>query len=870
MDNVKYCGYCEHHFQRINKKLVKTIPAFRPAPGPPAIEELSPASSPDKLLSSGVSSLKDGAKYQSSCNSKGKGKRGRKPGSMIYEPKLEPPKFNPDLASLNSSNNSLNTVNNSVTLTPVSSFNNHKVVNNSFTNSDSLKIEKNLNDKVTNKNSNVVVKIGKHGEVHHAKKDSPHENLGGTVSPAESETILERVSAAPGSLEIKEEILDKKGFTTANFTESFIPVSSLSVTASLIKTDSSEPLVDPSRVKVEAGAEGESGAVSLVTMQSHPSSGGQFKPDLKTNKPPGNGEKPPNSQMFNRNSLSSSVSLFPTGGAGVMSHSAHLQPHTTAVSIIPSLTSNTSSSSSLSVSQMESTISSTSNTSSHGISMAKIASKLSEPVTISSLGSDNRLTLETLNQSKNGAMLSPQNKAKVANGPAKRMGRPPKKGTHTTTSSLGNVIHIESEEEETAAAAASKRARLEDLERGEAVAEKAESGGGGSGGSGGGLHKFMMFGATLNPASGMAREMSTVLQVRNENILKYFFKKSFHFQNEVAAHSIYSGENSAQLVGVPLPGRRRTHDSGRAAPHTVAGMLDPARQPQTLEELLERHWEQGSRFLMEQASHFDIASLLSSLHQLKEENLGLEDSVDRLIARRDHLLAVRARLLALNSLTLGSFSQEGGRRGEPPLPVQNGPSTDRRPLVSPSRPPLVSPSRDKALPSPRPGPALPSPRDRSPRLPAQMENGLEGPGGPPVYRHERERLGAAQLLSVVQQHSNNSNHRQHSPVGMAGPPKAHNPHNPHFPHNNLPPGHPARHGYPANYQMVSPPPPKGGMVGGHSSHPSHLSSIPHRSTPPGMRNTPPGHPPPSHHGITPEMHQHLIRASPQSSIHIKK
>ena len=86
------------------------------------------------------------------------------------------------------------------------------------------------------------------------------------------------------------------------------------------------------------------------------------------------------------------------------------------------------------------------------------------------------------------------------------------------------------------------------------------------------------------------------------------------------------------------------------APHTVAGILDPARQPQTLEELLERHWEQGSRFLMEQASHFDIASLLSSLHQLKEENNGLEDSVDRLLSRRDHLLAVRSRLLALNSL----------------------------------------------------------------------------------------------------------------------------------------------------------------------------------------------------------------------------
>ena len=31
----------------------------------------------------------------------------------------------------------------------------------------------------------------------------------------------------------------------------------------------------------------------------------------------------------------------------------------------------------------------------------------------------------------------------------------------------------------------------------------------------------------------------------------------------------------------------------------------PNQHPQTLEELLERQWEQGSQFLMEQASHFD-------------------------------------------------------------------------------------------------------------------------------------------------------------------------------------------------------------------------------------------------------------------------
>lgn len=86
--------------------------------------------------------------------------------------------------------------------------------------------------------------------------------------------------------------------------------------------------------------------------------------------------------------------------------------------------------------------------------------------------------------------------------------------------------------------------------------------------------------------------------------------------------------------------------------------------PQTLDQLLERQWEQGSQFLMEQAQHFDskyctkslppsnlmnfllisVASLLSCLHQLRAENMRLEEHVASLLQRRDHLLAVNARL----------------------------------------------------------------------------------------------------------------------------------------------------------------------------------------------------------------------------------
>ncbi|XP_074658988.1 uncharacterized protein LOC141911828 [Tubulanus polymorphus] len=72
----------------------------------------------------------------------------------------------------------------------------------------------------------------------------------------------------------------------------------------------------------------------------------------------------------------------------------------------------------------------------------------------------------------------------------------------------------------------------------------------------------------------------------------------------------------------------------------------PDSLPQTMEQLLERQWEQGSQFLMDhaQGQHFDIASLLNCLHQLQAENHRLEEHITSLVARRDHLLAINARL----------------------------------------------------------------------------------------------------------------------------------------------------------------------------------------------------------------------------------
>ncbi|XP_060517755.1 protein AF-10 [Cylas formicarius] len=146
-----------------------------------------------------------------------------------------------------------------------------------------------------------------------------------------------------------------------------------------------------------------------------------------------------------------------------------------------------------------------------------------------------------------------------------------------------------------------------------------------------------MLGNQLNPNSNMHQKMTD------------------HLNSELEAHSVYNNSNdtSPLLVGpqmhhrvVQLVRASSTGSSTASGGSGLSSMLggNSGTIPQTLDQLLERQWEQGSQFLMEQAQHFDIASLLSCLHQLRAENLRLEEHVSSLLQRRDHLLAVNARL----------------------------------------------------------------------------------------------------------------------------------------------------------------------------------------------------------------------------------
>ncbi|XP_055303674.1 protein AF-10-like isoform X2 [Sitodiplosis mosellana] len=154
------------------------------------------------------------------------------------------------------------------------------------------------------------------------------------------------------------------------------------------------------------------------------------------------------------------------------------------------------------------------------------------------------------------------------------------------------------------------------------------------------MHVTHMLGNQLNPSSSVAQKMSDQLFM------------------EMEAHSVYTSssmDSNTQLMGPMFPGKQlnNARNSAQSQPQgpSLSSMLGGTGQPtahgntpQSLEQLLERQWEQGSQFLMEQAQHFDIASLLSCLHQLRSENIRLEEHVNNLIARRDHLLAVNARL----------------------------------------------------------------------------------------------------------------------------------------------------------------------------------------------------------------------------------
>lgn len=169
-----------------------------------------------------------------------------------------------------------------------------------------------------------------------------------------------------------------------------------------------------------------------------------------------------------------------------------------------------------------------------------------------------------------------------------------------------------------------------------------------------------MFGNALNPASSMAQRMVDTLSQEIETIAEAGVSldtvekpvdKLVGFPVPKFSSPVSSSSNTNGLTNgttTAINGLSSQLSNGGSVGTTAAS--NGARA--ILEQLLEKQWEQGSQFLMEQAQHLDIAQLLSCLNQLKQDNRALEDHISSLLQRKDQLQALNARLSIPLSTTL--------------------------------------------------------------------------------------------------------------------------------------------------------------------------------------------------------------------------
>ncbi|XP_076481688.1 coiled coil domain containing protein Alhambra isoform X6 [Bombus vancouverensis nearcticus] len=271
-----------------------------------------------------------------------------------------------------------------------------------------------------------------------------------------------------------------------------------------------------------------------------------------------------------------------------------------------------------------------------------------------------------------------------------------------------------------------------------------------------------MLGNQLNPTSTMAQKMSDTLSQELEahsifteasNPTTNLVGPQLHSRVIASIRSSQTGAQPTSFSSVFNATNNTNTNANTNASTTSTGSLGGGAIPQTLDQLLERQWEQGSQFLMEQAQHFDseFASLLSCLHQLRAENLRLEEHVNSLLQRRDHLLAVNARLA---------------------IPLTSQPSA--HPVPPGAAAPVPRVSRETRVNNTY------MPHSSSSNHSTTLENGLPPDPSPPAaaslsqYQH-RTSLVAPQPSPTIRHSPAGSAYHQGQPSNIVSPAPASNP-----------------------------------------------------------------------------------------------
>ncbi|XP_030612395.1 protein AF-10 isoform X2 [Archocentrus centrarchus] len=128
----------------------------------------------------------------------------------------------------------------------------------------------------------------------------------------------------------------------------------------------------------------------------------------------------------------------------------------------------------------------------------------------------------------------------------------------------------------------------------------------------------------------------------------------------------------------PIGGLQIRYDSSGSLPGPGQGLLGAGGGGETLppvatsiEQLLERQWNEGQSFLLQQGTQGDVVAMLKSLHQLQEENRRLEEQIKTLTMKKERLQLLSAQLSVPFTPTTASSDVKGAQLGaaDSSLPV---------------------------------------------------------------------------------------------------------------------------------------------------------------------------------------------------------
>ncbi|XP_053981923.1 protein AF-10-like isoform X3 [Hylaeus volcanicus] len=738
LDNVKYCGYCQHHYSKLKKGgNVKTIPPYKPIPADNGSSDSSPekeAETPIKSSSSetivtqsesvfghdGTTSttttvmIKSGSNSNSGHKNSGQMKSNSSSNkTSIHSKKRKTGARTPTVIGNENSNQSVSSEASGSVVVAVSSIVQQAISSNSVQITEATSLSTTTDPEKSKK----------------LKVESPVQSLSSTPVSTEASTtpVIMAVTQSQSS------VVTQSPTTTSNSIVVSVPLTATSLSNTVQSVVTSAPTLyqqlQQSIITTAATTELRANAMSNSE---------KFAP-----------EEAPAKRSRSQSSDKQERTRKPKRGSSnsqpaLPQPQLQQQPQPTGSSVVTSV------SSSAVVTTSRRGGRSNHQTPPPALSVTPIPSIIQGPTLsgghFSSVGSGSTNTMgPTVKES---PPSSPGSESMSSNGPGRRKRKSASAASTTPTPSASSTPTLTNPKEE-------KDVKLFQN----------------------GVSAPHMLGNQLNPTSTMAQKMSDTLSQELE-AHSIFTEASNSTTNLVGPqlHSrVIASIRSNQASAPPTSFSSVFNTASNANPNTstgagsITGSLGGGAIPQTLDQLLERQWEQGSQFLMEQAQHFDIASLLSCLHQLRAENLRLEEHVNSLLQRRDHLLAVNARLA---------------------IPLTTQPSThpanNIHPSVNPSHPNVPHPDVP-------PGAAAPVPRvNREPRVnntymphssssnhSTTLENGLPPDPSPPAaaslpqYQH-RTSLVAPQPSPTIRHSPAGSAYHQGQPSNIVSPAPASN------------------------------------------------------------------------------------------------